>query len=883
MRLKNYQKDVMKDLTRYLELLNQTQDLEMAYRLFWEEKNIRVGTGGVPAYQNIIKGVPNLCMKVPTGGGKTFLACNAMKPILDALPPMKAKVVVWLVPSDTILTQTITALKNKEHPYRQKIDTDFENRVEVYSKQELLSGQNFNMVTVSEQLSILVLSYDSFRGRKEALKAKQENSNLASMAKALGTPANPIEDVDETALLQVINQLSPIVIVDESHHASSKLSKEMLNNFNPSFILDLTATPTKESNVLCFVDAVRLKAESMVKLPVIVYNRENQQEVLADAIDLRNCLELQAKKEQEISGKYIRPIVLFQSQPRGTEKSTTFEKLRDNLVRSGIPKEQIAIKTADVNELKGVDLLRSDCPIRYIITINALKEGWDCPFAYILASIANRTSPVEVEQIVGRVLRQPYTKKHSQKALNVSYVLTSSADFRNTLDNIVSGLNSAGFTDKDYRVGETVSPEAPDMTEENQATLPFDQREDDLTEEMSFEPAETEECLDFDAEALRKDIEQRNENIAKEEYDPAATMIRNAEAEHDVFEAAIEEAKNEGFAGSSWEERGFMTYFNMASEFEEEASHIRIPQFCIKVEESLFVDGYEVKLKKEHLDETFSLKGKPYDIDFSQADRQMVAVDVRKNSENRPKVFQMNESDQRAMKELFSKYSSEQKVKTCKDIIHRQVNKMDAVDAGELTQYIDLIVDQMDNDALSALEKAPQGFAVRIRSYIEKLMEEHRQRQFKEWLEVGKITCQPMYEFKKKIAPLHSTGTFGRSLYQAEEEVNDFEYEMVMVLTGLDNIKWWHRNISRQEFCINGFINHYPDFIVMTKSGKILMIETKGDHLENRETKDKLIEGRAWQNLAGALYRYFLVFKSKDLDIEGAYQFDRFIETLKQL
>ncbi|MCI8940518.1 MAG: DEAD/DEAH box helicase family protein [Dorea sp.] len=881
MRLKNYQKDVIKDLTRYLELLNQTHDLEIAYRLFWEGKNIRVGTGGIPAYQNVIKGVPNLCMKVPTGGGKTFLACNAIKPILDALPSMKAKVVVWLVPSDVILTQTIAALKNTEHPYRQKIDIDFVNRVEVYSKQELLSGQNFNMVAVSEQLSILVLSYDSFRGRKESLKAKQENSNLASMAKALGTPANPIEDVGETALLQVINQLSPIVIVDESHHAGSKLSKEMLNNFNPSFILDLTATPRKESNLLCFVDAVRLKAENMVKLPVIVYNRGNQQEVLADAIDLRNCLELQAKKEQEISGAYIRPIVLFQAQPRGSEKSTTFEKLRDNLVRSGIPKEQIAIKTADVNELKGVDLLRPDCPVRYIITINALKEGWDCPFAYILASIANRTSRIEVEQIVGRVLRQPYTKKHSQKALNVSYVLTSSADFRNTLDNIVGGLNSAGFTDKDYRIGEVASSVTPNITVENQITLNFNQQENHISEEMSFELAE--ECLNFDAEALRKDIEQRNENISKEEYNPATAMISNAESEHDAFEAVVEEAKNEGFAGSSWEEREFMTYFNMTPEFEEEASHIRIPQFCIKVEESFFVDGYEVKLKKEHLDETFSLKGKPYDIDFSQTDRQMVAVDVRKNSENRPKVFQMNESDQRAMKELFSKYSPEQKVKTCKDIIHKQVNKIDAVDSRELARYVDLIVDQMDNDTLSALEKAPQGFAIRIKAYIEKLMEKHRQKQFEEWLEVGKIICQPMYEFKKKIAPLHSTNTFGRSLYQAEEEVNEFEYEMVMALTGLDNIKWWHRNISRQEFCINGFINHYPDFIVMTKSGKILMIETKGDHLENRETKDKLAEGRAWQNLAGALYRYFLVFKSKELNIEGAYQFDRFIETLKKL
>lgn len=877
MKLKDYQKDVIRDLTRYLEILNQTQDLEKAYRLFWEEKSIRVGTGRFPAYQNVIEGVPNLCMKVPTGGGKTFLACNAIKPILDALPPMKAKAVVWLVPSDTILTQTIEALKNKQHPYRQKIDADFGNRVKVYSKQELLFGQNFNMVSISGQLSVFVLSYDSFRGRKESLKAKQENSYLASMAKALGTPVNPVEDADETALLQVINQLSPIVIVDESHHARSKLSKEMLRDFNPSFILDLTATPTKESNMLCFVDAVHLKAENMVKLPVIVYNRNSQQEVLSDAVDLRNCLELRAKKEQEISGNYIRPIVLFQAQTRGTQESTTFEKLRDNLVCSGIPKEQIAIKTADVNELKGVNLLSPDCPVRYIITVNALKEGWDCPFAYILASIANRTSKIEVEQIVGRVLRQPHTKRHSQKALNVSYILTSSSDFRSTLDSIVSGLNGAGFTEKDYRVGEAPSSETSGIRVENQTTLHLEQQEYDI----SKEPAE--ECLDFDVETLRKDIEQRNENIIKGEVSPSTAMIKNAEKEHDVFEAVAEERQNEEMISNSWEEREFMTYFSMAPEFKEEAARIKIPQFCMKIEESLLVEGHEVKLRKEHLDETFSLKGQPYSIDFSQTDRQMAAVDVRENSGNRPKVFQMNESDQRAMKELFSKYSPEQKVKTCKDIIHRQINKINAIDSGELTQYVDLIVNQMDSDTLSALEKAPQGFAVRIRSYIEKLLEEHRRRQFKEWIEIGKITCQPMYEFKKQIAPIHSTSTFGGSLYQAEEEVNGFEYEMVMALTGLDNIKWWHRNISKQEFCINGFINHYPDFIVMTKSGKILMIETKGDHLENTETKNKLAEGRAWQNLAGASYRYFLVFKSKDLNIEGAYQFDRFVETLKQL
>ena len=413
---------------------------------FWQEKS----APSLGQYQDIMPGVPNLCFKVPTGGGKTFLACNAIRPIFDALPFTKTKAVVWLVPSDAILSQTVKALKDPSHDYRQKINADFGSRVEVYTKQELLNGQNFNPTAVTEQLSVMVLSYDSFRGRgKEGLKAYQENSNLEPFSKALGKPEFPIEKADETALFQIINQLSPLVIVDESHHARSELSLEMLKNFNPCFVLDLTATPKKESNIISYVDAVQLKKENMVKLPVIVYNRDNQGEVLTDAIDLRNRLEELAQSRPEQSEQYIRPIVLFQAQPRGKEESTTFEKLRDKLVETGIPAEQIAIRTADVNELKNRDLLSPDCPIRYIITVNALKEGWDCPFAYILASLANKTSQVDVEQILGRILRLPHTTQHSRPALNMSYVLTSSNDFDQTVKQIIQGLNSAGFSDKD--------------------------------------------------------------------------------------------------------------------------------------------------------------------------------------------------------------------------------------------------------------------------------------------------------------------------------------------------------------------------------------------------------------------------------------------------
>lgn len=867
MELKKYQRKVIRDLTRYMELLNQEGNMSRAYNAFWNEKGVNVGYGGVKPYQNILPGIPNLCLKVPTGGGKTFLACNAIKPIFDGLPDTKMKAVVWLVPSDAILTQTLAALRDPNHPYRMKINTAFGGQVEVYTKEQLLSGQNFNITTVGEQLSVMVLSYDSFRGRKEQLKAKQENSSLAPMAKALGAPDHPVEDADETALLQVINQLSPLVIVDESHHARSTLSKEMLQNFNPCFVLDLTATPTRESNILCYVDSVALKRENMVKLPVIVYNRSSQQEVMADAIDLRNRLEQYTLAEQEKTGLYIRPIVLFQAQPKGKENSTTFERLKEKLVSAGIPAEQIAIKTADVNELKHEELLSPKCQIRYIITVNALKEGWDCPFAYILASLANKTSQVDVEQIVGRVLRQPHTRKHGIPALNMSYVLTSSNDFKTTLDKIVKGLNGAGFSEKDYRVGEDPVPPAP-QPQYHQETIP---------EQPTSDAAE--DFLDFDPDSLRQDIEARSETGAE----TVDAMLQTAEKEQEALDEAMSQGTDFAFEDIPPEVQKTMSSYRMNAEFKAEAENIRIPQFFLQVEASLFTESQLVLLRKEHLAETFTLKGKPYQINFDHADSEIVKVDIDDTEGSTPRVFGLTDADQLYIKSQFFKQSPESKIRTCKAIIHRQLSKMDLIDDHELTVYIDHIVDDMDKDTLSALEKSPQGFALRIRRYIEGLLEEHYEKQFNEWLEVGRIVCRPFYSLPTVIAPMKATTTYGKSLYGGEEEANGFEYDMVLALTGLPNVKWWHRNMSRKGFVVNGFINHYPDFIVMTEKGKIVLIETKGDHLNNEYNRKKLALSRKWQEKAGEPFRYYMVFQEKAPALDGAYAFDKFLKILEKM
>ena len=88
MEMKSYQKKVIADLRCYLELMNESQSYIYAFRQFWYEKS----APSLSRYQDIMPGVPNLCFKVPTGGGKTFLACNAIRPIFEALPVTKVSV-----------------------------------------------------------------------------------------------------------------------------------------------------------------------------------------------------------------------------------------------------------------------------------------------------------------------------------------------------------------------------------------------------------------------------------------------------------------------------------------------------------------------------------------------------------------------------------------------------------------------------------------------------------------------------------------------------------------------------------------------------------------------------------------------------------------------
>lgn len=863
--LKNYQKRVLDDLSGYLAALEKTKNLKEAFRQHWAERGVAIGFHGMQPYNNLLPGVPHVCLKVPTGGGKTLLGCASLRRIFDSMGITKTKAVVWLVPSTSILDQTARALSSVEHPYRQWLDYDFGSRVEIYNSEQAKNGQNLTPSTVREQLSVFVMSYDSLRiKKKEGRKAYQENGALAQFVPHFTQPDALLPDVDESALIQVLGQMNPVVVVDESHNATSELSVEMLKNLNPSFVLDLTATPRQNSNIISIVDAREMKRENMVKLPVIVYNRHTKQDVLTDAIQLRGSIERQAKAAEANGGQYIRPIVLFQAQPKGKESSATFEKLKAALVDMGIPKEEIAIKTSEVNELKHVELMSRTCPIRYIITVNALKEGWDCPFAYILATLANRTSQVDVEQIVGRILRLPYTEKHSQPLLNMSYVLTCSNDFSATVQNVIKGLNRAGFSEREFRVGSEAEPE-PEKPEKT----PAQQSIDDI------QTGPEEEFLDFDFAAAR----QRLEESAGDMPSPAVQdMTLTAEQTGAAFEAEMNNLDDLPLMGGGEMRR----HIQMQAEFAEEAQALRLPMFVEQIEASLFSEAMKRPVASQALIDGFTLADKDTQINFNMSQGDVAKVDV--DSDERPRRIALSEREARQFKTYMEGIPAEKRKDACVNIIHGQMNRLDCVGSGDLKRYIQRVVDQMNADQLAEMEGAIQAYAHKIKDKIEALMAEYKEKRFYDMINTKEITCEPYFKFTKVISPVETMPPISKSLYTDEASVNGLEEKTILAVAGLENVKWWHRNIERQGFYLNGFINHYPDFIVMTKKGNIVLIETKGDDRDNSDSRAKLALGKKWEALAGPnRYSYFMVFDERNTGLDGAMTVAELIGIIKKL
>lgn len=385
-------------------------------------------------YQALFGDIPAACLRVPTGGGKTIMAAHAVALAGKAMLDSDAPVALWLTPSDTVRTQTIEALANARHPYRQALAHHFGDRVQVC---DLESLQTVSPNDVGKAAIVIVATIQAFNVSDTAKRNvysffEELAPHFDGLAPQLAAGLEKVSDADlavqpyltakdvgrvKYSVANWLNLQQPIVIVDEAHNNRTDRFFKTLGRVNPSCIIELTATPVAGNNVLYHVAASELKAEQMIKLPIVLAEHpQGWRECLRDSVLARARLELLAQKEPD----YLRPIVLVQAEPKGGE--AVVDVVRQHLMeQEQVPENQIAVATGTQKELDGINLFDPTCQIRFVITVEALKEGWDCSFAYVLASLQSVNSSKDVEQLLGRVLRMPYAKNRTQDELNRAY------------------------------------------------------------------------------------------------------------------------------------------------------------------------------------------------------------------------------------------------------------------------------------------------------------------------------------------------------------------------------------------------------------------------------------------------------------------------------
>ena len=432
----------------------------------------------VPRRNGLDEPLPSFCLKVPTGGGKTLLATKVIDCVNVRYRRRQMGLVLWIVPTTQIYDQTLRALRDRDHPYRQQLDLASAGRTLVLEK-----TNGFGPQDIDERLCVLLLMLPSAnRETKEQLRMFRDAggfdrffppdddaeahralrarvTNLDTFAQSGGAWGGQVK----TSLGNVLRLLQPLIVLDEGHKAYSPNARSTLEGFNPCMIVELSATPPKGANVLVEISGRELHAEEMIKLDLHITNKANAswQDALLASIERREALEKAAREHEADTGLYIRPICLVQVERTGRDQRRAgvihADDVRDYLLRHPrIGAEQVAVKTSGRDELKAVDeaggLLSRNCPIRFIITKHALQEGWDCSFAYILTILTNPGSRNALTQLVGRILRQPYAAKTRVAALDESYVFCFQRRGADLLKEVRKGFGLEGLQGLESRI-----------------------------------------------------------------------------------------------------------------------------------------------------------------------------------------------------------------------------------------------------------------------------------------------------------------------------------------------------------------------------------------------------------------------------------------------
>ncbi|MDD9857422.1 MAG: DEAD/DEAH box helicase family protein, partial [Gammaproteobacteria bacterium] len=173
MLLKNYQRAALDQLERFLYQTRLRGAAQAFAAVAAEDDNAYGKTEYRPPHG--IADCPHVCLRLPTGGGKTLLAALSIARVAGYLQ-REFPVVLWMTPGDAIRKQTVEALKNPRHPYRAAIDNDFGGRVEVW---DIEQWRDIRPTDMRERVCVVVGTIQALRiSDTDQRKVYAHNENL---------------------------------------------------------------------------------------------------------------------------------------------------------------------------------------------------------------------------------------------------------------------------------------------------------------------------------------------------------------------------------------------------------------------------------------------------------------------------------------------------------------------------------------------------------------------------------------------------------------------------------------------------------------------------------------------------------------------------------
>lgn len=838
MNLKNYQQQTLKTLSKFLSQAK-ILGIQEAFKLNRNAPSYSAEYFKLPK----LEGVPYVCLRLPTGGGKTLLASYSIKLAAENFLERDFPVVLWLVPTDIIRQQTLKLLRDTKSFYRQVLDDAFKMQVKIFDVTEF---RTLRLQDLFQSLNIFVATFQSFRvTNTEGRKVYQSNEFLEPCFRDI--PQQNYFQVSENggykSFGNLLAYLRSLMIIDEAHNYSSELSLDTTQKLRPSAIIELTATPAQNSNVLFQVSASELKAEEMIKLPIELTENQSWEMTIDNAVQKRNELENLANLERE----YIRPIALFQAESRN--KEITVDIVKKYLIEGAkVPENEIAIATGDRRELDGVNLFSRDCSIRYIITVQALKEGWDCPFAYVFCSLAKVHSPKDAEQLLGRVLRMPFAKKRTSSELNRAYAFVAVKDWATAAENIHDNLLNMGFEDAEARAALGIQQKLLDATR----TIKFQVNELPRMETTNlFLQSQT--TVEETSDGYEVTISDISDEHLKELADHVNRIFRKKENR----EKFLQELQKNNFQPAKK---------NSPS---SQGVKFEIPLLCLD-----FGDGAEVADVEDFLPENWKLTGN-YDTDLpnfrNNLEEHCYEFDI---FNHKVKSKYLAESD----KNFFGGVTNW----TFSELVGWFTDKIIAPDINfeDLAEYIRKILERQSAEKnISLAELVRLRFAL-LKTLSEKIKTCRSDAYKKGWQDklfaCDNIACVKPDITKNFVADYYPAKKFyqghiifEKHFYNLIGKMNAEEVDCAVLIDRNKKVETWIRNIELEPLFSFWLPTHsdkfYPDFIVKLKDGTYAAIEYKGEpFVTNDDSKEKNLLGELWASKSNGFCKFLMATKIDD-------------------